>query len=1048
MCRILDSDLNLQTDGMLVSHLSREVESAVREILVPDHARKGSPQRPKTEGHRFEVKEILASLGIAEDDPARVTWFAEVDQQAKFAHRNNLQPRRLDDAMRERMDRIEAMLDTVLGAAEGRYLAFVDRLKALAAKPDPTLADAERLRTEYPQDLLTLEAFFSFLDSPAWLEPLRAAGFFAEPPEPEGQEGGGVSYSWWPASAYLARMASADPERVVDIAVGVPQTDNPRVKLDLVEIATRVPADTAVAMVPGLVAGLRGPYLILPDRYGDLAVRFAEYGLPEQALELMSALLEVGDQGGSQVDDWYYQRILERCGSALPQHVGISWLQLLAKTLDQALAALGKGKTSTGSDASGVWYPALEVDQPLAYPGPEIRLVAAIRDAADQLLRDGAAALTEVLAVLDARSWTIFRRLRLHLLEHHGGGTDRVTRALVDSDLIADEWVKREWLRLARTGCEALGEDDREILLAAIDAGPDTQQWIDNFERTYGEAIPPERLRAMADLWRRDRYAAVRGILDHERESGLDVLETAYGPAPSLDKPHQDITPVSPPPAVGVSELASLDTADLVARVQAWTPEYGPFGLSNLTDYAAVLRKTVADQALRHNAHADLFAVLEDVYLAQVLNGFKDAAKSVLVDWNALMGLLAVASERTGTPGAHELHYEAVDLVRSAITQETNPAPPKLAEAIWKVLVTVMRSPDVREPGPEPGLYWSDARAHALRAAVDWANWRHYLKAETEALFTLLDELLSDLPLPGAQGRQVLATVVGEQYPALTQLSPKWASDHAPLLHTDDPFGSTAWSAYLTGPFTVPSAVLLLDTYRAEALLDTDQEDDKTARLRLALGQRLVLLFWGGQVDLDGDAGILTAYYARTIASVRRQLAASVARFQFAEASAEVTERIQQWWDWRLAAASAADPGDREARKELLDAVSGITTSGGFPDEWCIAQLSAVLIVSGELRYDTTTFDYLTRVAAEHTGAVLGLLKELISSLDERSGLPSFRESEIRTLLRIGLRDPEHSEAAKMIINIAAARGHRQFAVLLDPPSPELDGRSSAARPD
>ncbi len=125
---------------------------------------------------------------------------------------------------------MQTVLDVVLNRFEARYVTFhrgIDELLAVAA---PDERDVATLRDKVPNSLDALEYFFGKAGS-AWLAPLNAAGFFDRPPATEE----GYRVPTWPQSRYLARMAAAEPDRVIGIAQFVADTRNVRVQEDLMK---------------------------------------------------------------------------------------------------------------------------------------------------------------------------------------------------------------------------------------------------------------------------------------------------------------------------------------------------------------------------------------------------------------------------------------------------------------------------------------------------------------------------------------------------------------------------------------------------------------------------------------------------------------------------------------------------------------------------------------------------------------------------------------------------------------------------------------------
>jgi len=85
--------------------------------------------------------------------------------------------------------------------------------------------------------------FLSRLENPLWVSIFNEKGVLESPPPPISVESGGVSYPHWPASKYLARMATLVPDEVVQIFSKL-ETDNPSIISDILDGALTMPANT------------------------------------------------------------------------------------------------------------------------------------------------------------------------------------------------------------------------------------------------------------------------------------------------------------------------------------------------------------------------------------------------------------------------------------------------------------------------------------------------------------------------------------------------------------------------------------------------------------------------------------------------------------------------------------------------------------------------------------------------------------------------------------------------------------------------------------
>ena len=191
--------------------------------------------------------------------------------------------------------------------------------------------------------------FFDRLENPLWITPLKIRGFFQSPPLPLRDESRGtIGFPPWPESSYLARMAPLAPEAVLEVILGIPDTENVRVHEDLVDAALGMPGPLAANLVGRAKKWVLCPYqLRLPERLGQLVSHLAKNLETKTALELSKALLEVlpgVEEAGStdileeyrlppepraRFDKWEYQEILKKDIPVLVRTVGLEAFDLL-----------------------------------------------------------------------------------------------------------------------------------------------------------------------------------------------------------------------------------------------------------------------------------------------------------------------------------------------------------------------------------------------------------------------------------------------------------------------------------------------------------------------------------------------------------------------------------------------------------------------------------------------------------------------------------------------------------------------------------------------
>lgn len=159
---------------------------------------------------------ILQSLGVDNPSPLAERWINVTRNFAKFTHRHGAwkSPRR-----REKFESVWLEFEGVLADLVGSYLNLLNRLDRFLAYEKPT----KEIRDTLP-NLLKLEArrahFFSKLESPTWLEPLREDGWFDPARNPMPQEDpdqpGAFRIPTWHALVYVAKVSTHS-----EISIGV-----------------------------------------------------------------------------------------------------------------------------------------------------------------------------------------------------------------------------------------------------------------------------------------------------------------------------------------------------------------------------------------------------------------------------------------------------------------------------------------------------------------------------------------------------------------------------------------------------------------------------------------------------------------------------------------------------------------------------------------------------------------------------------------------------------------------------------------------------------
>src|SRR5574340_211992 len=281
-CQLMSDPVSLGTTSHLVSHLLGEIEGALRDVLETLGEREQRLKKSKKDdNHKEEILAILRGLQISETDPVALAWLRLPGKGNSHglgarAHRNALTPARpVDEDFRQFWNDMQGIFDVVLEKFETRYLGVYQLLDQLIAKPAPAQADVDKLKKNVPNNIVAHGYFFDRLTSPAWLDLLQANGLFSHPTVLEvDNEKGTIAYSAWPQSRYLVRMAPLAPEKVLNIMLAVPATENIRVHEDFAGAAASLPADLAAKWSEREAARINSKqeslFGLLPEKLGIL----------------------------------------------------------------------------------------------------------------------------------------------------------------------------------------------------------------------------------------------------------------------------------------------------------------------------------------------------------------------------------------------------------------------------------------------------------------------------------------------------------------------------------------------------------------------------------------------------------------------------------------------------------------------------------------------------------------------------------------------------------------------------------------------------------
>ncbi|MEJ5349813.1 MAG: hypothetical protein WHS46_14120 [Desulfosoma sp.] len=297
-CSLMANPHQLENTVLLVGHLLRELESALRHIFRPVTTRGAGGTREsecqEQQKQKEEIRAILRCLDISERSREGIAWLKLATNLHRLAHRKGLDaPRSLED-ISEIWDQSQALLDVLIQSLRTRFLDWIHVLDELLKKPSPNNNDLKRIAQEVPNNTVTRQYFFDRLEDPKWLNRLRKKGFFKQPPPPVFNEKEGTKwFPPWAEGRYLARMAQHKPELVAKIILEMDDTDNAAVQADLLDAMLAMPPEISVKLIDKAKRYAERPFLQLVDKLPQLIECWGKGGQTDEALNLARVLLDV-----------------------------------------------------------------------------------------------------------------------------------------------------------------------------------------------------------------------------------------------------------------------------------------------------------------------------------------------------------------------------------------------------------------------------------------------------------------------------------------------------------------------------------------------------------------------------------------------------------------------------------------------------------------------------------------------------------------------------------------------------------------------------------
>jgi hypothetical protein len=841
----------------------------------------------------------------------------------------------------------------------------------------PELVD--QIKVKLKASRAAYEHFFNTIDDPAWIKPLQNAGFFKNP-EPPTEQDGYISFSFWPESQYLLKMADKAPDEVLLVVKDIPETKNQRVLEDIAQILLKMDADKAVRFTENIVKFLEEPYqLRLQDFAADLIIRFAETKHVRAALRIAETMLEVKPDPKKETlskDDpeyillepqikyraYDYQEILEKITPALsvadPVKTTDFFSDLLDKTIKYKLLSFSETDTdddeSAWEDYSTIWRPEIAVTTRAYLDQPRDGLVSVLRDSLIALLKSDLPVdeKVKVLKSVCARKFKVFKRVV--------------------------EYILRDY--------------------------KDQSSFKSMYAKLFKELNP---------------------ITD-----------------PKLLR--QDPYEFTPSAGISIEELTALSDEEFIEKLKTYLPSEFRFEREAFGDLVGSLFKSDLSRYLKLSEKIlDTKYQYVNSLLSAIVDNIDELSDEQLQTALSVAKDFLARPRPTDTTEEQYFDWSKMSLTRllyKLVSQRENKSEYLSVGTASSTLELILKL--CRDPDPTPAheaqyggdnmdplsLSINTTRGEALHALARMIGWAERNKPSKEILDKIYAELLWHL---NKENDPSLASraIYGQWIPWIWGANKDWAKEHINEIFTPDEYGDAAWDSYITINQVFNDVFAFLKPVIEQRIEGLQKYEEQTKRNRGdpqgQFTQHLMVYYWRGLADLS-DSGIIHKFFETADVHYRSEALRFIG-FELKKGSPpdqEIIKRLKELWESRLKELSEHP----EKVAEELEQFGSWFASGVFDDDWSLATLASSLKLAHNADPDYMVLERLSELAETFPLETMEALKGMIAGARERWAVDSWRENALTIIKSANQsQNTQAKQLAQEQANFLVAKGYHMF---------------------
>lgn len=1087
-CRMWEDEPPLESRTHLIAHCLREIESSVRDVMLPSDFKK---TKGSQETQKEEILAILSLHGVDLNDEVAKLWIRIADRQEEIAlhhlaHRNSLdRPRESGATFDELWTGMQALLDMLLNRMEANYVGFMVILDVLLAKTTISDTDISTLKGKIPNSPVTYNYFFEKLDNPDWLTPLKEGGFFKTPPPPMEHPEGGTSYPFWSQALYLKKMAVIPDKQneVFEICLTV-ETENTRARSELLEIALLLPVEMSAQIVESID---EIDSFLSPGKYGKLIKHFALNGKIKEAVILANRVLAiqpdprpVPEYGGHKmphdpipiIRDHDYEEILEK---DFPDFVDAAGIDAVKVLLDQYESYIQHSDTDrergSKDDNSEIWRSAIEDHSQNHKYGIRDVLITGMRDACERLLTNHPDQIEALLTELESRKLLIFQRLELHLMRIFPKGSEKkITDLLINMEEFGDKQrLTHEYFLLAEAHGSLLSAEQRKILWSWIEKGIEVDM------EAYKARCKERGVEPSADE-----------VTKYKKNWQVYHLLPFKEIDPAWKKYYEELVAVVGEPefpsfrswsggsswgyksSITDEQFKDMKPAEVVNFLKTWEPptEGDPLDTSREGTSRALVTQIASDPT-KWSQILTSFMDLDPTFVRSVFTAHRDALRqNKNFDWKPILDLSATILTKPievkdrkpsgfygDDPDWNWSRNAIAELLREGLDAEEGKIPQELKKEVWKIIevLTYDANPTPEEEAKQLEsdrdpltVAISSTRGDAIQAAIRYGIW---LKSSTpedkrkdwsiaknapELLKALNDHL--DIEIDPSVGIRAL---YGERLGNLAWLDITWVEEHVKDIFPDDPekqkYFDAAWETFITFNNAYDNLMPLLTQQYQRAVKEIGNHTDgkhHPENPEQNLAQHLILFYCRGKIPLEKD--LMKDFYDVAPMELRAEVVDFIGRSakNGDTMAVSVRDRFIALMETRLAVIKTGKNVQAEIQ-EFKD-FSWWVYSEKFDDDWSLKKLVEVLNLGCDIEGNHLVVERFITLAPQYPFEVITSLELMVENDKKGWGVPTWGD-ELSNVIKLVLKSENEAaiKKAKEFIHRLVAKGHPQYKDLL-----------------